>query len=111
VHALKHIAVFLISAGATLFVGYWGAVISLSTFAPGSDVEFSEQQRRRAAAGDAILAVYDWPSQRLLGVERSWTFSAGCCGAILYGAIVGLHKCRRKAAVARLGQSAGLKRS
>ena len=98
VRALKHITVFLACAGAVLVVGYRGAVMSLATFAPGGDVTFAESQRRRAATGDAILAVFDWPSQHLLGVRQSWIFSSVSYGAAFYGALVGLHRCRRKAA-------------
>ena len=95
--ALRHIAVFLVCAGVVLVVGYWGAVMSLATFASGGDVTFSESQKRRAATGDAILAVFDWPSQHLLDVRRSWIFSTVSYGAVFYGALIGLHRCRRKA--------------
>lgn len=96
--ALKHLALFSLCAGAALLMGYYGAVMSLATFAPGGDVQFSEEQKRRTAMGDAILAVYDWPSQRLLGVDHSWAFSSVAYGAVLYGAFIGSHKCFRKTA-------------
>jgi len=109
--ALKHIAVFLVSASVALPVGYGGVMMSLSTFAPGGDVEFADRQRRRATTGEAILAVYDWPSQYLLGVQRSWTFSSGWYGAVLYGTLAGLHQWRRTVAIARLTRSAIFRRS
>jgi hypothetical protein len=46
--------------------------------------------------GDAILAVYDWPSQKLLGVDHNWPFSSLAYGAVLYGAFVGSHRLFRK---------------
>jgi hypothetical protein len=95
--ALKHTVAFVVCAAAVLVVGYWGMAMSLATFAPGGDVTFSEAQKRRAATGDTILAVFDWPSHHVLGVQRSWIFSTACYGAALYGALVGSRGCLRKA--------------
>jgi hypothetical protein len=94
--ALKHVALFLACAALALLLGYWGAVMSLAAFAPGGDVEFSERQKRTEATGDAMLAVFDWPSRHLLGVDRSWVFSSLAFGAVLYGAVLGAHRCLRK---------------
>jgi hypothetical protein len=94
--ALKHLATFLLCAGVALVIGYWGVVLSLSTFAPGGDVTFTEAQKKRGAAGDAIVAVFDWPSQHLLGQHRSSVFSSVCYGVVFYGAVLGLRRLLRK---------------
>lgn len=93
---LKHLALFLACAAVALLLGYWGAVMSLAAFAPGGDVKFSDQQKRTEATGDAMLAVFDWPSKHLLRVDHSWTFSSLAFGAVLYGVVLGAHRCLRK---------------
>ena len=79
-------------AAFALLLGYWSTVMSLATFAVGGDVELSEQQKRNGETGDAILAVFDWPSKHLLGVDQSWTFSSVFLGTVLYGGLLGSHR-------------------
>jgi len=92
VRLLKHLALFLLCAVAALLLGFWGVAMSLDAFAVGGDVELSEQQKRNGATGDMVLAVFDWPSKHLLGVDQSWTFSSLAFGAVLYGAVLGSHR-------------------
>jgi hypothetical protein len=94
---LKHLALCLVCTGAALVFGYCGVAIGLDGFAVGGDVELSEQQKRNGATGDAMLEVFDWPSKHLLGVHHSWAFSSVFFGAVLYGTLVALHRCRRAA--------------
>jgi len=93
----KHLVIFLACATVILLLGNCGGVWSLANFAPGGDVIITEEQERQAAMGDCILAVFDWPSQRLLGQQRNWLFSSLFYGAILYGTIVLGYKSGRRA--------------
>lgn len=93
---LKQIGLFLLCAGVATLLGYWGAAMSLADFAVGGDVVISEQQKRTGAMGNAMLAVYDWPSQQLLGQQRNWFFSSVCYGALGCGVLAGLKRWRRK---------------
>jgi hypothetical protein len=97
VRILKHLTLSLVCAAVILVLGYCGAVWSLANFAPGGDVTFTKEQERQAAIGDCILAVFDWPSQHLLGQQRNWLFSSLFYGTILHGTMILAYKAGRRA--------------
>lgn len=93
---LKHLVIFLTCAAVILLLGNCGGAWSLANFAPGGDVIITEEQERQAAMGDCVLAVFDWPSQHLLGHQRNWLFSSLFYGTILYGTIILGYKSGRR---------------
>lgn len=93
---LKKIAAFLFCTALVLIMGIWGAALSLSDFHPGGDVTPTRAQHLRANAGDAMLSVFDWPSQHFLSMQRSWVFSSLFYGAVLYATSAALRSFLRK---------------